>query len=282
MNIKRTYWQLLSASAFVGIFLANCTIKESNTDNSGGDSGTGAKTTGSSCTKGEHDVGCKCSGNLTGYQVCGSDGVYGACVCPAGSTAEGGDTSTAGATSGTAGTTSNTGGAGSTEGGAATAGTTTTYPAGAGGTGEAGAAGAGAIDPADCNACLQKECQTEWDACFADEQCISANIDGSGQYERISSCIETARVDGLVKRDAVRGCGVTIGASTDADLLAEWAPEGMSPNTTNLMNCLASAKGMANADWANDPANYPVVNDMVEPTPWPASSCAKLACTSKL
>jgi hypothetical protein len=113
---------------------------------------------------------------------------------------------------------------------------------------------------------------------LADEQCFSANSDGSGEYEAISTCIELARADGLVKRDAVRGCGVTFGASPDPDLASDWAPQTMAATTTDLLNCLATSNGLpTNADWANDLAtNFP--NNM--PAPWPEDSCAKLACTS--
>ena len=86
---------------------------------------------------------------------------------------------------------------------------------------------------------------------------------------------------GLVKRDVVRGCGVTIGASADPDVISSWAPEGMDPVTTDLLNCMADAPGAAPASWANDDRNYPVDgNDMINPTPWPDGTCAKLACTS--
>src|SRR4051812_28926602 len=83
MNIKRSYFKLLIASAGVGLFLANCTFKESDGDGkgngNGGDPGTEA------CTKGDKHAGCACPDALVGYQVCSSEGVYGSCVCPDGS-----------------------------------------------------------------------------------------------------------------------------------------------------------------------------------------------------
>jgi hypothetical protein len=129
---------------------------------------------------------------------------------------------------------------------------------------------------------LLQQCNTELEACLDDPICFSTDGDGTGQYERIIACIDRERETGLVKRDVVRGCGVTIGASSNPDLVSDWAPESMADTTTNLLNCLATSasdpKG-PNADWANDMAtNFP--NNM--PTAWPADSCAKISCTGKL
>ena len=264
MNIKRSYFKLLMASAGVGLFLANCTVKE-----------------GDECDKGDKDSGCDCPGNATGYQVCDGDGVFGECICPDGNTAGTGNDNTAGKNSSTGGTSGDEGGAPTST--AGNAGTTYTAGTSAGGVaavngGAGGEGGAGMPDYMEnCSACLDDLCKTELDACLADPDCFSADGDGSGEYEAISSCIETARADGLVKRDAVRGCGVTFGASPNPDLASDWAPQTMAATTTNLLNCLATSNSQpTNADWANDPANFP--NDV--PAPWPADSCAKLACTS--
>jgi hypothetical protein len=308
MNIKRSYFQGLLASVAVGLLLANCTIKESSSDKCD----KGAKDSGCSCSdgsvsyqvcnsdgvfgkcvcdgsspddsceEGNRKSGCECASKLVGYQVCDDEGVFGSCVCPssgAGGTGSGNDAG-AGNVSGSTST------AGTTTGG--TAGTTTGGTAGGGNTsGEGGAGGTVVptdLDPEDCNACLAQLCPTELSACLQDEQCISEEVDGSGQYERISACIEGERLNGVVKRDAVRGCGVTVGVSPDASLGADWAPEGMSPATTNLLNCLAtSAQDSPNADWANSDDNFPVDGQgNINPTPWPEDSCAKLACTGKI
>lgn len=266
MNIKRSYFKLLTASAAVGLFLANCTVKSSSDD---------------SCEKGDKDVGCSCPGGLTGYQVCDSDGVFGSCVCPDDNSGAGtSNSSTAGkSNSGTGGTSNDEGGEPASNGG-----TTDTAGTDAGGVaavngGAGGEGGAGFLDfMEDCNACMQALCKTELDACLADEQCFSANSDGSGEYEAISTCVETARANGLVKRDAVRNCGVTFGASADPDdTFPVWAPQDMAATTTNVLNCMAtSSSQQPDAQWANDPNNFPASG----PTPWPADSCAKLACTS--
>jgi hypothetical protein len=265
MNIKRSYFKLLMASAGVGLFLANCTVKNSSDE---------------SCERGDKDTGCDCPGGLTGYQVCDSDGVFGSCMCPD-------DNSGAGTSNNTAGKNSSTGGT-SSEGGepAATGGKTYTAGTSSGGVAPVagGAGGEGGAGPVvfptynTCEECLADLCQAEMDACLADEQCFSAEGDGSGEYEAISVCIEDERASGVAKRDAVRGCGVTLGLSSNPDLASDWAPQGMAPATTNLLNCMATSSSLTpNADWANDLAtNFP--NDM--PAPWPEDSCAKLACTS--
>jgi len=277
MNIKRSYLQLLCASAGVGLFLANCTVKESSGD---------------TCTKGDK-TSCQCPG-VVGHQVCGDDGTYGACICPGtdgtsgSSNSGGGESSTAGKTSGgTAGKTSSTeGGAGSkTEGGATTAGTTTTSPGGAnaGGASEGGTAGAGGdsgILPDDCLSCLQVQCAQELDDCLNDDACGDPT---TGQYAAVFGCIENARADGLVKRDGVRGCGFTMGESPDPNTADVWAPPQMVDATTNLMNCMATSHAVTpSADWADpsNPASFTDSNGTLTPAPWPADSCAKLSCTS--
>lgn len=260
MNTKRSYLRLFVASAGVALFLANCTINSSSGD---------------TCKEGDKDVGCDCPGSATGYQVCDADGVFGACQCP-------GSTNTAGTSNGSAGTnnSSNGGSGNTTEGGAPSSSGKTGNTAGSDATagapmGEGGAGGAAPLtfDPVDCEDCLGKLCSAEFDACLDDDTCFA-------QYAAIKDCIETERQSGLVKRDVVRGCGVTVGNSPNPDLISDWAPQEMSPLTTDLINCMATSASDPqgpNADWANDPANFP--NDV--PTPWPADSCAKLSCTSQ-
>jgi len=315
MNIKRSYFHVLWASLTVGLLLTNCTVKSSDddgctkgkkhngcdcpgelvgyqvcgSDGTYGDCVCGKGAGDDPCSQGDKVSGCECSGNAVGYQVCDAEGVYGSCKCPSGSDDGGGGDGSGGTSSGTGGTSSSTGGTGgyagsnantSGSGGSAGSNVSPAVDGGAGGAG--GSGGLPDFDPEDCEACLQALCKTEFEACLDDEQCISADADGSGQYERISACINGERVNGLVTRDVVRGCGVTIGASPDPDLASLWAPENMSPTTTNLLNCMAtSSSETPNADWANSDDNFPVEDGMVKPTPWPADSCAKLACTSK-
>jgi hypothetical protein len=271
MNIKRSYFKLLMASATVGLFLANCTVKNSTDD---------------SCEKGDKDTGCSCPGEQTGYQVCNSEGVFGSCICPDDNSGAGtGNTSTAGKNSSTGGTDGGGGEPPSTGGKTYTAGTNSgagvaSVTAGAGGEGGAGPV---ATTYESCSDCLDDLCKAELDACLADEACFSADGLGGGEYEAISDCIEKARaeVDDVVKRDRVRSCGVTFGASSDPEpdfsSFSDWAPRDMAATTTNLLNCMATSSSKEpDAKWANDPANFP--NNM--PVAWPADSCAKLACTS--
>jgi hypothetical protein len=264
MNSKRSMWKVLLGVAAVGLLVTNCTIKTDDDDDTG-------------CTPGQKKECSACEG-VTGSQTCQADGSYGACDCPgsnnAGSSNGGG--SSAGASNSSAG-----------KGGETSSGGMSSASAGASGeTGEGGAGGAGEETPtvfATCEDCLDARCATEFAACDADPDCISTNVDGSGQYERIAKCINQERVNGVVKRDVVRGCGVTLGVSADPDVISEWAPEDMAPATTNLLNCMADAPGAAAGSWANDDANFPVDgNDMINPTPWPKGSCAKDACTSAL
>jgi hypothetical protein len=266
MNSKRSMWKVFLGVVGVGLLVTNCTIK-----------------TDDSCTPGEKKNCEACDKGVTGTQTCLDDGTYDVCYCPGSNT--GGGSSVAGASS--AGASSVAGGSsgGASNGGASSG------SAGEAGAGEAGAmtsgdAGAGGEAPtvfASCEDCLDARCSKEYAACDANPNCISANIDGSGQYERIAACINKERVKGLVKRDVVRGCGVTIGVSPEPDFMTDWAPEGMDPTTTDLLNCMADAPGAKPASWANDNANFPVdANDNVNPTPWAAGTCAKDACTSAL
>lgn len=265
MNIKRSYFKLLMASAGVGLFLANCTVKNASDD------------TGEGCEKGDKDSGCDCPGGLTGYQVCDSDGVFGSCVCPD-------DNSGTAGKSGNTGGTSNAGG----EPNMSTAGKTYTAGAGgeapvdpaAGGAGGEGGAPTFDFDPDDCESCLQVLCATELSACLADDTNVPSCFD---QYQAIIGCIDDQRVSGLVKRDIVRACGVNIGSGPVASLNDAWQPAGLTDEATNLLNCMAtSSSEEPNADWANADENYPLdANNMLAPTPWPEDSCAKLSCTGK-
>ena len=253
MNSKLSMWKLLFSVASVGLLVTNCTLKtdtDANTD--------------TGCTEGHKKPGCICPDKSEGYQVCKDDGTYDACQCTG---ANVGGSSSVGGASASAGAPSSAG-----KGGAS---------AGAAPVSDAGAGGDAAVVYNSCADCLADRCQKQYDACDADPTCFSTAADGSGQYERIANCINTERAKGLVKRDVVRGCGVTIGQSPDPDVISAWAPEDMDPVTTDLLNCMADAPGAAAASWANDDKNYPVDgNDMINPTPWPAGTCAKDACTS--
>jgi len=268
MNSKRSMWKLLVGVASVGLFVTNCTIKSTDDDANG-------------CTPGNKKDCTACNG-VTGSQTCQDDGTYGDCVCPGSSNA---GASSGGASSGGA---SSTAGSSSSNGGASyTAGYGGAAPsdggASPGGAGEGGEGGATPVVFASCLDCLDARCAKEYAACDADPNCISADLDGSGQYERIATCIDKERIKGVVKRDVVRGCGVTIGASPDPDVISAWAPENMAATTTDLLNCMADAPGAAPASWANDDANFPVdSNDMIHPTPWADGTCAKDACASAL
>jgi hypothetical protein len=261
MNIKRSYFKLLMASAGVGLFLANCTVK--NADDEG-------------CTAGKSRSGCHCDGDVVGHQVCDDDGVYGACECPGTNTAGTSGNGTAGKNSSTGGTSGDDGGAPSATGGKTyTAGTNTggspVDPAAGGAGGEPGFV---VTDPNDCEACLAAFCEDELNTCLGDDTCAD-------QYTAIIGCVDGVRETGVAKRDAVRGCGVNVGTSPDASLQSFWGdPQTLAPETTNLLNCLATTQKEApSSAWANDlDTNFP--NDV--PAPWPADSCAKLSCTAKL
>jgi len=263
--------KLLLGVSGMGLLVTNCTLKSASDDAAAGASGT--------CVAGKV-IECACPGGKKGTQSCLASSTYGTCDCSAatdGGASSGGASAAGGASSSS----------GATSGGANGVAAATGNDAGAGGASEAGAGGAGGEGPvvyATCDDCLADRCKAQYDACFDNPNCVSTNVDGSGQYEKIAACIDKQRVaNGLVKRDVVRGCGVTIGANPAANFTDAWAPEEMDPVTTDLLNCMADAPGAAPASWANDDANYPVdSNDMINPTPWPANTCAKDACTSKL
>jgi len=257
-------WKVILGLVGVGLLVTNCTIKTED-----------------SCTPGEKKNCNACANGVTGNQTCGDDSTYGECFCPGsvdGGGSNAGGSSVAGGSNGGA-----SSGAGGSSGGASSGGASSGN-AGEGGatSGDAGAGGDASVVYASCVDCLSDRCAAEYAACDAEPNCISTELDGSGQFERIAACINAERVKGLVKRDVVRGCGVTMGASADPNY-DQWAPTNMHPTTTALMNCMADAPGAAAASWANDDANYPVdSNDMIHPTPWPAGTCAKDACTSAL
>lgn len=256
MKTKRSMWMGLLFVASAGFLVTNCTIKsDDDTDD------------GSACTPGATRTGCECADKSEGFQTCSSEGVYGGCQCsPA---------NEAGA--------SNAGGGGASAGSAGSAGEGgSTSPGDAGAGGEAGGE---SIDPLDCYGCLTKLCAPEWDACAAEDEnnppdtsspgdyCLSSTADDSGQIEKIMLCITDLRSKGLAKREAVRSCGASLGASSDPQFF-EWPPAKMTPATEVLMNCMADAPDEVNTGaWASSE----VVN-----TPWVDMTCAKLACTSAL
>ncbi|HEY5375709.1 MAG TPA: hypothetical protein VIK01_18650 [Polyangiaceae bacterium] len=281
MNSKRSIWKLLLGGASLGLFFTNCTIQNASDKGSAGDTGTAAtgNVASGSCTPGNKVNGCTCTGNVIGYQTCLADGTYSGCSCAAPINGEGGAPPENGGASGVAGTPSGGGGYAGT------------YVApGAGAPGDAGAAGVAGLqlDPTDCTDCLSKLCTAEFDACAMEDEtsppdpqqpaqyCLSSMGDGSGQIEEIISCITTERANGLVKRDAVRACGSTIGASADP-MFFVWAPPNMTPATEALVNCMADDPNETNpGSWATDPNNFPAAG----PLPWSAGTCAKFSCTS--
>ena len=264
MNSKRSIWKLLVGVAGVGLLVTNCTVKSDD-----------------GCTEGNNKNGCECPGSAVGHQTCLADGTYGACICPSGN--EGG-ASNGGATS-----------AGATNGGASVGGAMSSSGSGgevsSAGASEAGAGGEGGIvvDPLDCYDCLTKLCATEWSDCAAEDEthpfdpsvptayCLSSDGTNPGQIELIMDCITAERAKGLAKRDAVRGCGASLGGNSNPANF-KWPPDEMTPVTEQLMNCMADAPDeMIPGTWA-DPSNFP--NDV--PAPWAAGTCAKLSCTSDL
>ena len=297
MNGKRSYWKLLMASAGVGLFITNCTIK-SATDDGTGNGGVGNASSGS-CTAGTRVSGCIClSDNHVSSQLCGSDGLYGACDCAASSTggtsSAGGTTSTAG-TTGTAGTTSTGGTTGGYSGSGGSSGSSTA------GTGGASMCSTGITTADDCYDCLAKACATELAACAAEDEghvdpdtgdyCLKNNpMADDGQMDSILNCIAMEQGKPgttVVKRDVVRACGSSIGTNADPTTQFIWAPPTMTAATKNLMNCMADAPAAAMPGaWAdsNDPASFAQDPDGGFPTPlpWADCTCAKTSCTTPL
>ncbi|HYQ46898.1 MAG TPA: hypothetical protein VER11_33235 [Polyangiaceae bacterium] len=272
MNSKRSMWKLLVGVASVGLFVTNCTIKSTDDDANG-------------CTPGNKKDCTACNG-VTGSQTCQDDGTYGDCVCPGSSNA---GASSGGASSGGA---SSTAGSSSSNGGASyTAGYGGAAPsdggASPGGAGEGGEGGAGVgIDPTDCTGCLNQLCAPEWEQCVLEDEknpdisggyCLSSTLDGSGQMEAVLGCIEKERMNGLVKRDAVRACGSSLGQSADPSFF-QWPPDDMTPVTAQVLNCMADSPDEVDnpGAWA-DSTNIPSSGS---PKPWIDGTCAKLACTS--
>jgi hypothetical protein len=280
MKSLRSSFGLLLVTFGAALLFANCKVTSVESDES--------------CTPNETRH-CTCTNGDDGSQVCNSKGTaYNACRCEGtdgggsanngsggdGNTAtEGGHESDGGTAGSSTGGTAN-GGSGGTAANGGAAGSTSA----AAGMGGEGGANFDDIDPTDCAACLAQLCPTQWQACEADANCQSPDLDGSGQYERIQNqCVEPERRSGVVKRDVVRGCGVSIGRSTDPDYLSDWAPEDMAQSTIDLMNCMAMGSRSPDGSWANDPNNFPVDDEQViHPVPWPDGTCAKLACTSKV
>ncbi|HEX2670758.1 MAG TPA: hypothetical protein VHM25_07800 [Polyangiaceae bacterium] len=263
MNSKRSMWKLLVSVACVGLFVTNCTIKTDSDDDSNG------------CTPGNKKECNACNG-VTGSQTCQDDGSYGECVCPGSSNAgaSSGGASSGGSSSGGKSSTAGYGGWVSTDGGASS------------GAGEGGAGGEGAtIDPTDCAGCLYQKCALEWDQCVAEDEknpetpgkyCLSSKLDGSGQIEKVLGCIEDARANGLVKRDAVRACGTTLGQNADPNAFS-WPPDDMTAVTAQVLNCMADSPTELNPGTWADSTNIPPSGS---PKPWLDDTCAKLACTS--
>lgn len=239
MKSARSLSKLLISGAAVAALVSSCTIQTKTDSNTGGTSS--GTTGGNSATTG---------GSAT--------------------TTGGAEANTGGSAVTTGGSVATTGGSATTPGGAGGAGGDGTGVGGnpAGGEDAGGQGGAG-FD--DCDACLDAKCTAEFDACFADSQCISDDFDGSGQFEEIIACTETIRVSRPVKRVDLRTCGTMV-SNINSTL---WPPEDMTVATLNLVNCLATGQAgeAMNNSWANE-AN---INNV-----WPASSCAKLACTSQL
>lgn len=271
MNNKQSAWKLLMTVAATGLLITNCTLTTATDNGSAGSgnntAGAGNNTAGANNSAGVGNAasgecspvgkkfsGCICPGNLVSYQTCQSDGTYGNCVC--GTNGQGGASNGGNA------------GAGSND-------------AGAGGEG-----GDGALEIVDCYTCLVARCAPEWDACTMNDEtnanpdtgeyCISSSLDGSGQIERIMDCITTERAAGLAKRDQVRACGSSIGLSASPNNFV-WAPLTMTPETENLMNCMAdSPTETMPGNWATSPSNFPASG----PRAWDAMTCAKDFCTS--
>jgi len=292
MNSKRSMWKLLAGVAGVGFLFTNCTIKSATDDDS--NAGAGNTTNGSCSPVGMKVTGCTCPpNNLVSYQVCTEAGIYGECVCAAAGTAgagnggasNGGASNVAGTANGGASDTAGAGGS-TTDAGASSSAAGENGEGGEGGEGGVGPVG---IDPTDCYGCLNQLCAVEWDFCVAEDEkhpdisgkyCLSENADGTGQIEAVLACIEAERSNGLVKRDAVRACGSSLGKSTDPSFF-EWPPEEMTPVTAQVLNCMADSPDevIKPGRWA-DSTNIPT--DGSSPTPWLDMTCAKLACTSSL
>ncbi len=107
------------------------------------------------------------------------------------------------------------------------------------------------------------------------DYCLSS--DGkSGQIKAILDCIDDERMNGLVKREAVRACGSSLGQSSDPSFFL-WPPTQMTAATAGLMNCMADAPDETEPGAWADSKNIPTSGS---PKPWLNMTCAKLSCTS--
>lgn len=198
------------------------------------------------------------------------DGVGGAGTSGAGGSTSGGGSG--GSDSG-----GGTGGGDSGGSGGGDAGSGGGDPGGAGGmSGAAGAAGmsgggaGGAPTYEECLDCLLERCPNELEDCLDSDVC--SNEQGTGQYDFFAECVEAERPFGSINRTLLRECGNQV---IEGQVI--WPPEGMSPATRDLINCLATGVAdvnpdMPNNDWADD-------EQITQP--WAAESCARLACTSQ-
>jgi hypothetical protein len=250
MKRTRSLSMLLVSGLVVGALVSSCTIETKSGDGSGGSSsgttgGTSSGTTGgSAATTGGSEANTGGSAATTG-----------------------GSAATTGGSATTTGGSSAAGAGGSSAG----AGGDDTQVGGNGGAANAGAGGEGGVSFDDCDTCLDTKCTAELDACLADTQCISDDLNGSGQYEQVVACVEGIRTTRPVKRIDLRDCGNSVGSN----LNNLWPPDEMTVATVDLINCMATgvANEAGNSAWANQ-AN--VTNA------WAPASCAKLACTSQL
>ena len=269
MNSKRSIWKVILGVVGMGLLVTNCTIKSDDD---------------SACTEGAKKNGCECPDKSIGFQVCQDDGTYGACSCSAPNVGGGsnGGGSSGGASNGGAPS------AGSGNDAAGNAGEATGGAAGEGAEGGAGGAVDVPVDPNDCYDCLSKRCVMEWEACESEDEnnpevssvpenyCLSSTGDGGGQIEKIMLCITAERAKGLVKREAVRACGSSIGQSADPSFFL-WPPDNMTGATAGVMNCMADALDETEPGAWADSTNIPTNGS---PKPWADGTCAKLSCTS--
>ena len=262
-------WKVLLGVVGIGLLVTNCTI-QSDDD--------------TSCEPGTKKNCNACDGDVTGTQTCLDDGTYAACFCP--SSTVGGGSNGGGSSGGASGAGASSSEAGSGGVTLADAGATSSS-AGEGGSGGDGGAGSIPVDPNDCYDCLIKRCAIDWDFCAAEDEnnpdpqdatryCLSANADGTGQIEKVISCITTERAKGLVKRDVVRACGASVGQSADPSFFL-WPPEEMTAATAGVMNCMADALDEEEPGTWADSNNIPTSGS---PKPWLDNTCAKLSCTS--
>ncbi len=272
MNSKRSMWTVLLGVVGVGLLVTNCTLK-----------------TDDSCTPGKKKNCSACDDGVTGTQTCLDDGTYDACNCAG---AVGGGSNGGGSSAGAPAGGASSAGANNSSAGSSGA-TTSGGAAGAAGASEGGEGGEGGeasfVDPNNCYDCLNKLCTPEWDACVLEDEdhpqdpqnapldyCLNSQGNGKGQIELVLDCIDKERKNGLVKRDAVRACGSSLGQSTDPSFF-QWPPPQMTAATAGLMNCMADAPDETNPGTWAAASNIPASGS---PKPWSDMTCAKLSCTS--